>query len=82
MALPIESVVNPATVSFLAASAAAALWCLLDYFYAPRHHPDEPPVVRASIPYIGHLIGLLWYGTRYYQITRYVSNHVLEGKES
>lgn len=65
-----ESGLNTATVFCLAASAVVAVWYLLDYFYVPPHLPDEPPVLSPSIPYIGHIIGLLRHGTRYYQITR------------
>ncbi|KXL51043.1 MAG: hypothetical protein FE78DRAFT_84400 [Acidomyces sp. 'richmondensis'] len=30
--------------------------------------PREPPLISARIPFIGHLIGILWYGPKYYQI--------------
>ena len=46
------------------------LWLVLDHLYAPKHLPGEPPVVSSSIPYIGHILGLLRHGTRYYQKTR------------
>ena len=42
----------------------------LHLYFIPRHAPSEPPVVTSSIPYIGHILGLLRHGTRYYQITR------------
>ena len=49
----------------------ATTWYALDYFYVPEQLPNEPPLVGHHIPYIGHIIGLLRHGTRYYQIIRY-----------
>ena len=49
----------------------------LHFLYTPRHAPSEPPVVASSIPYIGHILGLLRHGTRYYQITRYSTKKTL-----
>lgn len=57
------------TLGAAAAAAAVASWYLLDYLYIPRHLPGEPPAVRPSIPYLGHIIGLLRHGTKYYEIT-------------
>ena len=54
----------------LLAAAAAAAWFALDYFCAPRLSPKEPPLLPHPIPYIGHILGLLQYGTRYYEMTR------------
>ena len=48
----------------------ATTWYALDYFYVPKQLPNEPPLVGHHIPYIGHIIGLLRHGTRYYQIIR------------
>lgn len=64
---------NPLTATTLLFLAAAiGLWYVLDYLYAPRHSPGEPPVLSSSVPYVGHIIGLLRHGTRYYQTTRSV----------
>ncbi|EJT70418.1 hypothetical protein GGTG_11442 [Gaeumannomyces tritici R3-111a-1] len=30
--------------------------------------PSEPPMVPTKIPVIGHIIGMLWYGKKYYQV--------------
>jgi hypothetical protein len=35
-------------------------------------HPLEPPVVSSPIPYIGHLIGMLFYGGKYLKIIGFV----------
>lgn len=51
--------------------ALAGVWYLLDYYFIPKHAPNEPPLVSSYIPYIGHIIGLFHHGSRYYQVTRY-----------
>lgn len=53
-----------------AAAATAALWYILHYIYIPKQLSTEPPLLPSRIPYIGHIIGLLRYGTRYFEITR------------
>ncbi|KIW23167.1 uncharacterized protein PV07_11387 [Cladophialophora immunda] len=39
------------------------------------HSPGEPPVIKPGIPYIGHILGIIRYGTKYFEIvnrkTRY-----------
>ncbi len=57
----------------LLAAAAAAAWYTIDYFCAPRLSAKEPPLLPHPIPYIGHILGLLRYGTRYYEMTRSVA---------
>ena len=69
---------TPNLISLFLLAAAIALWFVLDYLYAPRHETNEPPVVSSSIPYVGHILGLLRYGTKYYQITRYVQHACTE----
>ena len=49
----------------------SALWLALHFLCTPIHDPREPPLVTSRIPFIGHILGLLRYGTRYYQMTRY-----------
>jgi hypothetical protein len=61
------------TIYLLILVAFLSLWLLLDHLYAPKHNPREPPVLSSSIPYIGHILGLLRYGHKYYQTTRYHS---------
>lgn len=55
------------------AIALATTWYALDYFYIPKQLPNEPPLVGHYVPYIGHIIGLLRHGTRYYEIIRYIN---------
>ena len=35
-----------------------------------KHDPREPPVIPQSIPYVGHLLGLLRHGEKYMQDLR------------
>ncbi|KIW91967.1 uncharacterized protein Z519_06949 [Cladophialophora bantiana CBS 173.52] len=39
------------------------------------HSPGEPPIIQPGIPYIGHILGIIRYGTKYFEIvnrkTRY-----------
>ncbi|OAP63583.1 hypothetical protein AYL99_02810 [Fonsecaea erecta] len=39
------------------------------------HSPGEPPIIKPKIPYIGHILGIIRYGTKYFEIvnrnTRY-----------
>lgn len=57
----------------LLAAVGTAAWYAIDYFCAPRLSPKEPPLLTHPIPYIGHILGLLRHGTRYYEITRSVA---------
>lgn len=40
---------------------------LLDVKYDDR----EPPAIRHPIPYVGHLLGLVWWGQHYFERIRY-----------
>lgn len=71
-----EATLNSPVIFLTLAAAAAASWYVLDHLYIPRHLPDEPPAVRSSIPYLGHIIGLLRHGIKYYEITRCVFSHL------
>ena len=57
----------------LLAAAGTAAWYAVDYFCAPRLSSKEPPLLTHPIPYIGHILGLLQHGTRYYEMTRSVA---------
>jgi len=37
-----------------------------------RHDPREPPNVNTAIPIIGHLLGMMKHGHRYYLVAGYV----------
>ena len=66
----------------LLAAAIAAAWFALDYFCAPRLSEKEPPLVPHPVPYIGHILGLLRHGTRYYEMTRSVALMLLLAEET
>ncbi|KAL8656292.1 MAG: hypothetical protein Q9226_002711 [Calogaya cf. arnoldii] len=51
------------TVTFV-----ATLLVTANYFFGPKYDPREPPVIHQKIPYIGHVIGLLQYGLRYFEL--------------
>ncbi|KAI4273763.1 MAG: hypothetical protein L6R38_006256 [Xanthoria sp. 2 TBL-2021] len=51
------------TVTFV-----ATLLVTANYFFGPKYDPREPPVIHQKIPYIGHVIGLLQYGLRYFEV--------------
>ena len=51
-------------------AAILAVVYVLDRLLTPQRFSNEPPVVSHSIPYIGHILGLLRHGSKYYQITR------------
>lgn len=36
-----------------------------------KHDPREPPYVYTSIPFIGHIIGMIQYGAQYFEIVKY-----------
>ncbi|OIW32305.1 cytochrome P450 [Coniochaeta ligniaria NRRL 30616] len=43
---------------------------LLDFILSPRLDPKEPPLVKPSVPLIGHIIGVLWYQNDYHRIVQ------------
>ncbi|KAF2668891.1 hypothetical protein BT63DRAFT_426144 [Microthyrium microscopicum] len=48
--------------------ALALLGYILSEHFLPKHDPREPPLVKSviKVPFIGHLLGMLRYGHRYY----------------
>lgn len=62
------------SLPFLLAAAGTAAWYALGYFFAPSLSPKEPPLLTHPIPFIGHILGLLRNGTRYYEMTRSVAS--------
>jgi hypothetical protein len=43
---------------------------LSDYLLAIRDHPAEPPRAQSRFPLIGHLLGLIKFGTLYFSKSR------------
>lgn len=70
-----QSTLLPTVMSWLVVLAIAVVgwfgWQKLNTF---SHHGEEPPLIPSKIPWIGHLIGLLRHGSRYYAIVRFVSS--------
>ena len=50
---------------------ATGLYFVLEYFMGIKLDPKEPPLISSTIPYVGHIIGLIRTGTRYYAKLRY-----------
>lgn len=48
-------------------------WCYLKISQDPR----EPPAIPHPIPYVGHVVQLLRYGTKYYGMMRSVSASIV-----
>lgn len=71
-----ESGLKSFLMLFLAA-VAAATWYAFGHFYGPRvsakKAQKEPPLFPHPIPYVGHILGLLRHGTRYYEMTRSIA---------
>ena len=42
----------------------------LVYMFGPKYDPREPPVISSLVPFVGHILGLLRYGQRYFEILR------------
>lgn len=50
----------------------ATFLLLSDRYITPKHHAQEPPLVRQQIPFVGHVTGLFLHGMKYFEFTRYV----------
>lgn len=48
----------------------AVIVTAFNHFLGPAHDPKEPPVIPQKVPYVGHIIGLLQFGLRYFEILR------------
>lgn len=51
--------------------AAFCVYFILNHFFGFQYDSKEPPLVPQKIPYVGHLIGIVRYGPRYYSRVRY-----------
>lgn len=50
------------TAALLVIAAAIALATALDHLLSYKFDPREPPLVKPTIPYIGHILGLIQHG--------------------
>jgi hypothetical protein len=55
-----------------AAIATAIALSLLNYLLTPRVDPREPPVVKPTIPWIGHILGIIRHQADYGRIIQFV----------
>ena len=71
-----QSVVSFLTKSswpaFIAFMVVLASLLILQFLGAEDVDPEEPPVVRPGIPFVGHMIGLLRHHNNYFTLLRYV----------
>ena len=51
---------------------ALTCWILLEKFLSLSHDAKEPPIIPQTLPYVGHLLGMLRHGSRYYTQIRSV----------
>lgn len=68
MALVRDVDFSPLLVSGLVAGLVFVCW----QFFFTALDPREPPEVRSSIPFVGHLLGMLWYKAEYVTVLRQV----------
>lgn len=62
-----------ATITAVILATALLLLPLLNKFLAPNRDPREPPFIEPSIPFIGHIIGILRHQNNYHRIMQHVS---------
>ncbi|KAL8717337.1 MAG: hypothetical protein Q9225_005412 [Loekoesia sp. 1 TL-2023] len=46
----------------------AVVGTAINYFLGPTYDPKEPPIIHRKVPFFGHIIGLLQYGMRYFEV--------------
>lgn len=51
------------------------IYFMLDRFLTAPHDTREPPVIPQSIPFIGHVLGMLRHGSSYYTKITYVHTY-------
>lgn len=65
----------PSLLPAYLAAAAFLAGCVLLWRWIERRDPQEPPYVRSRIPFIGHVVGMIRYGAKYFHLvnekTRY-----------
>lgn len=51
--------------------ACSSILYLVKRYLELEHDPKEPPLMPQKIPYIGHVLGLIQHGLRYYTKLKY-----------
>ena len=62
---------NSGTIAVVV-SIIGTVFVLANYFLGPKYDVREPPIIRPKVPLVGHIIGLLRHGLRYFEIIRWV----------
>ena len=55
---------------YLTLGLVASCWYLLEKYVKVPYEKSEPPLIPSSFPYVGHLIGILRHGSKYYSEIR------------
>lgn len=65
------ALINPWTSAALALLAAF----IVAWQWNERRDPREPPYIRSNIPFVGHIIGMIRYGAKYFQLVNAKTKH-------
>lgn len=57
-----------------AATAVLAAFVLL-WQWTERRDPREPPYIRSRIPFVGHVVGMIQYGAKYFELVNTKTRH-------
>ena len=60
----------PLSVLSLIVAIAVSLAAVAHRFLAFDYDAREPPIIKPKIPYIGHILGIIRYGTKYFEIVK------------
>ena len=60
----------PLSILSLFAAASALLIVAAHRYLSFDLDPREPPVIKPRIPYIGHVLGIIMHGTKYFEIVK------------
>jgi hypothetical protein len=60
----------PVSVLSLLVAAATVVAVILHRFLAIDYDPREPPIIKPRIPYIGHILGIIRHGTKYFDTVK------------
>ncbi len=60
----------PVSVLSLLVAAGSFLVYILHRYLSIDYDPREPPIIKSRIPYVGHILGIIRYGTKYFKIVK------------
>jgi hypothetical protein len=60
------------TAHYVGIASILIFFSLLYRYSSPRMDPREPPVLKPTIPLVGHIVGLARHGVNYFDSLRYV----------